>query len=50
MIDRQPFTLRELLLYFLRLGTTGFGGPASSSDGSTSGSSWTGWRSWPCSS
>jgi chromate transporter len=24
---RQPFTLRELLLYFLRLGTTGFGGP-----------------------
>ena len=27
MIDRQPFTLRELLLYFLRLGTTGFGGP-----------------------
>src|SRR5213592_4412842 len=25
--ERQPFTLRELLLYFLRLGTTGFGGP-----------------------
>jgi chromate transporter len=24
---RRPFTLRELLLYFLRLGTTGFGGP-----------------------
>src|SRR5437773_7156885 len=25
--ERQPFTLRELLLYFLRLGATGFGGP-----------------------
>ena len=25
--ERQPFTLRELLLYFLRLGTTGLGGP-----------------------
>jgi len=25
--ERRPFTLRELLLYFLRLGTTGFGGP-----------------------
>jgi len=25
--ERQPFTLRELLLYFLRLGTAGFGGP-----------------------
>ena len=28
MIDeRQPFTLKELLFYFLRLGTAGFGGP-----------------------
>jgi chromate transporter len=28
MIDaRQPFTLKELIFYFLRLGTTGFGGP-----------------------
>jgi chromate transporter len=25
--ERRPFTLRQLLLYFLRLGTTGFGGP-----------------------
>jgi chromate transporter len=27
MLEREPFTLRELLFYFLRLGTTGFGGP-----------------------
>jgi chromate transporter len=25
--ERQPFTLKELLFYFLRLGTAGFGGP-----------------------